>query len=322
MNQHKKIRLALLCGGKSSEREVSLSGAKGVLEALDKDRYEVEVFDTATDLPRLVERASHIDVAFILLHGRFGEDGTIQGMLDLLGIPYQGSGVLGSALAMNKHYSKVMYRNAGIPTPDWLVYDGRAALSLKDVQEQLGMPVMIKPANQGSSIGMCKVEDMKDLASAFEEAFKWDEQVLIERFIPGRELTAGVLGLRELTALPIVEIRPNPSYAFFDYEAKYQKGATQELCPAPIPEEIAYKAQELAVRTHRALGLRGYSRTDMILTEANELFVLETNTIPGMTPTSLLPQAARAGGIPFSELLDRLIEMALTHRNPTGLPLH
>lgn len=318
MNQHKKIRLALLCGGVSSEREVSLSGAKGVIEALNKEKYDVEVFDTSIDLPKLMERAKDLDVAFILLHGRFGEDGAIQGMLDLLGIPYQGSGVLGSALAMNKHYSKVMYRNAGIPTPDWLVYDEMDALSLKDVQELLGMPVMIKPANQGSSIGMYKVADLKDLAIAFENAFKWDEQVLVESFIHGRELTAGVLGLRELTALPIVEIRPSPSYTFFDYEAKYQKGATQELCPAPIPEEIAHKAQELAIKAHRALGLRGYSRTDMILTEANELFVLETNTIPGMTPTSLLPQAAQAIGISFSELLDRLIEMALTARRPMG----
>lgn len=316
MNKHKKIRLALLCGGISSEREVSLSGAKGVIEALNKERYEVEVFDTATDLPRLVERAKDLNVAFILLHGRFGEDGAVQGLLDLLGIPYQGSGVLGSALAMNKHYSKVMYRDAGIPTPDWLVYDEINAVSVKEVRERLGLPVMIKPANQGSSIGMCKVEDMNDLVFAFEEAFKWDEQVVAERFIAGRELTAGVLGLKELTALPIVEIRPNPSYAFFDYEAKYQKGATQELCPAPIPEDIARKAQELAVKAHRALGLRGYSRTDMILTEAEELFVLETNTIPGMTPTSLLPQAAQAMGISFSELLDRLIEMALNTRRP------
>lgn len=316
MNQHKKIRLALLCGGISSEREVSLSGAKGVIEALNKERYEVEVFDTATDLPRLVERANDLDAAFILLHGRFGEDGAVQGLLDLLGIPYQGSGVLGSALAMNKHYSKVMYKNAGIPTPDWLVYDGMDGLSVEDVQRRLGTPVMIKPANQGSSIGMGKVEDTSGLIPALEEAFKWDEQVVVERFIAGRELTAGVLGLKELTALPIVEIRPNPSYAFFDYEAKYRKGATQELCPAPVHEDIAHKAQELAVRAHRALGLRGYSRTDMILTEAGELFVLETNTIPGMTPTSLLPQAAQAMGISFSGLLDRLIEMALTVRRP------
>jgi D-alanine-D-alanine ligase len=316
MKKDKKIRLALLCGGRSSEREVSLSGAKGVLEVLNKERYEVTVFDTATDLPKLVEQADRLDVAFILLHGRFGEDGTIQGLLELLGIPYQGSGVLGSALAMNKHYSKVVYRAYGIPTPDWLVYEATEDWNLQEVQSRLGLPVMIKPVNQGSSIGMCKIHNADGLSFALEEAFKWDEQVVIERFIPGRELTAGVLGIKELTALPIVEIRPNPTHAFFDYEAKYQQGATEELCPAPIPEDIAQKAQNLAVQAHKALGLKGYSRTDMILTEAGELFVLETNTIPGMTPTSLLPQAAQAMGISFSELLDRLIDMAITSKRP------
>ncbi|MEZ0328131.1 MAG: D-alanine--D-alanine ligase [Dissulfuribacterales bacterium] len=316
MNSVKKIRLALLCGGKSSEREVSLSGAKGVLDALNRNKYDVEVFDTATDLPRLMERTKSLDVAFILLHGRFGEDGTVQGLLELLSIPYQGSGVLGSALAMNKHFSKVMYRDAGIPTPDWLVYTDADEYRIEEIPERLGLPVMIKPANQGSSIGMAKVERMEDMLSAIREASKWDEQVVLERFVRGRELTAGVLGLKELTALPIVEIRPNPSYSFFDYEAKYQKGATEELCPAPIPEKIAKRAQDLAVRAHRALGLRGYSRTDMILTETEELFVLETNTIPGMTPTSLLPQAAQAMGIGFSELLDKLIAMALDAHKP------
>lgn len=316
MNLTKKMRLALLCGGKSSEREVSLSGAKGVMDALDRNKYDVEVFDTATDLPRLVEQAPSIDVAFILLHGRFGEDGTVQGLLDLLGIPYQGSGVLGSALAMNKHYSKILYKNYGIPTPDWLVYTEEDRSRAGEIPGRLGLPVMIKPANQGSSIGMAKVERMEDMLPALEEALKWDEQVVIERFVPGRELTAGVLGLKELTALPIVEIRPKPSYSFFDYEAKYQKGATEELCPAPIPEKIAKMAQDLAIKAHKALGLRGYSRTDMIFTESGELFVLETNTIPGMTPTSLLPQAAKAMGITFSELLDRLITMALETHKP------
>lgn len=316
MNSAKKMRLALLCGGKSSEREVSLSGAKGVLDALDRNKYDVEVFDTATDLPRLVERATSIDAAFILLHGRFGEDGTVQGLLELLGIPYQGSGVLGSALAMNKHFSKILYKDHRIPTPDWLVYTDVDESRIGEIPERLGLPVMIKPANQGSSIGMAKVERMEDIRPAFREALKWDEQVMLERFVRGRELTAGVLGLKELTALPIVEIRPNPSYSFFDYEAKYQKGATKELCPAPIPEDIAKKAQDLAIKAHKALGLRGYSRTDMILTETEELFVLETNTIPGMTPTSLLPQAAQAMGIGFSELLNRLIAMALDAHRP------
>ncbi len=311
MQTRSKIRLALICGGTSAEREVSLAGAREVEEALDPKRYHVKRYDPATDLDKLVLDAPGLDVAFVLLHGRPGEDGTIQGMLDLIGLPYQGSGVLGSALAMDKHLSKVVYQQAGIPTPAWICMDSPDQLSAREIVSILGLPVMVKPSGQGSSVGMNKVTEEEKLTSAIEEAFKWDDRVIVEAFVKGRELTGGILGMKEPETLPIVEIIPGDKYKFFDYEAKYKAGATREICPAPIPEETAQRAQKLALDAHKALRLKGYSRTDMILTEEGELFVLETNTIPGMTPTSLFPQAAQAAGLTFGALLDHLIEMAM-----------
>ena len=318
-----KIRLALVCGGTSTEREVSLAGAREVERALDPERYIVKRYDPAEDLQTLVEDAPDLDAAFVLLHGRPGEDGTIQGMLDLLGVPYQGSGVLGSALAMDKHLAKSIYRQAGIPTPDWVCLDDPDALEPRAILERLGLPVMVKPSGQGSSVGMAKVTSQEELEGAVRNAFEWDGQVVIERFVRGRELTGGVLGLKHPDALPIVEIIPGEKYPFFDYEAKYKKGATRELCPAPVPGDITRRAQEIALEAHKALRLRGYSRTDMILSDNGEVLALETNTIPGMTPTSLFPQAAEAAGLSFSALLDRLIEMAMEGRTrgPKGRPL-
>lgn len=312
----RRMRVALLCGGRSSERDVSLKGAEEVKNALDPLRYEVTVYDPAVDLARLVKDASGLDVVFILLHGRFGEDGTVQGLLDLLGLPYQGSGVLGSALAMDKHLSKVIYRQAGIQTPPWMLLEKSERPCGVDIIKHLGLPLMIKPAAQGSSVGMGKVVNIEDLEPALDEAFKWDKKVIAEAFIQGREITGAVLGLDEPQALPIVEICPGEGHGFFDYHAKYQKGASREICPADLPDDVTKEAQRLAVMAHKALDLTAYSRTDMIVTPDNGIFVLETNTIPGMTPTSLFPQAARAAGISFSELLDRLIEMAVyAHRD-------
>lgn len=306
-----QIRLALLCGGTSSEREVSLSGAKVVKDAFDPARFVVTVYDTATDLPRLCQEASNIDVAFILLHGKGGEDGSIQGLLELLNIPYQGSGVTGSAVAMDKRLSKILYKQAGILTPDWVYVTRNEQVSPEDIVKQLGLPMIVKPASQGSSVGMSKVMEIAQLKEAIDNALSYDEACLIEPFLEGRELTGGVLGLEELQPLPIVEICPAQKYQFFDYEAKYQKGATREICPAHISEEQAKAAQKLAVQAHKALGLSGYSRTDIILANDGSMYVLETNTIPGMTPTSLLPQAASAAGINFNDLLERLVQMAM-----------
>jgi D-alanine-D-alanine ligase len=310
----KKLRVALLAGGKSGEREVSLVGARGVLTALDKEKYDVRPYDPAIDLARLAEDAAGLDVAFILLHGPLGEDGSVQGFLDLLGLPYQGSGVLGSAMAMNKNLAKILYKQAGLWVADWQMASRRDIDNPQGLSAKLLFPLVVKPVGQGSSLGMSIAHDNNELAAGLKLAFGYDSEVMVEEFIRGREITGGVLGNNDLQALPLVEIIPGKEYPFFDYEAKYKAGASREICPADFPEEITRKAQDYALRAHRALHLRGYSRTDMIVSEHGEVFVIETNTIPGMTPTSLLPQAAQAVGYSFSQLLDLLIGLALEQK--------
>jgi D-alanine-D-alanine ligase len=310
----KKLRVALLAGGKSGEREVSLAGAQGVLAALDKEKYDVRQYDPAIDLARLAEDAAGLDVAFILLHGPLGEDGSVQGFLDLLGLPYQGSGVLGSAMAMNKNLAKILYKQDGLRVADWQMASRRDIDNPQGLSAKLRFPLVVKPVGQGSSLGMSIAHDNEALAACLKLAFGYDSEVMVEEFIRGREITGGILGNNDLQALPLVEIIPGKEYPFFDYEAKYKAGASREICPADFPEEITRKAQDYALRAHRALHLRGYSRTDMIVSEQGEVFVIETNTIPGMTPTSLLPQAAQAVGYSFSQLLDLLIGLALEQK--------
>jgi D-alanine-D-alanine ligase len=311
VGEKKRLRVALLAGGRSGEREVSLSGAKGVEKALDPEKFEVLKYDTATDLENLVADAGRIDFAFILLHGLFGEDGTVQGLLDLLGIPYQGSGVLGSALAMDKNLAKEIYRLHGLPVADWEMVDVRKGTRAAEIIERLGLPLVVKPICQGSSIGMTIARTEADLAAGIKTAFAHDSRVMVEQFVVGREITAGVLGNTEPVALPLIEIIPGEGYTFFDYNAKYKPGASREICPAPIEEGLTARAQEYGVAAHRALQLRGYSRTDMILTAAGTFVLLETNTIPGMTATSLFPQAAAAYGLTFPALLEKLIELGM-----------
>lgn len=306
----KKLSLALISGGISSEREVSINSGKQVYEALDKEKYEILAYDPKTDLGKLAAEADQIDAALIILHGPYGEDGTVQGMLDLLDIPYQGAGVLGSAMAMNKIVSKRLYALAGLPVlPDVVIRAGQV-FSVDEIVETLGLPVVIKPATSGSSIGMTIVKSAADLAAAIEKAFRYDHDVLIEKFMAGIEITGGVLGNDDPEALPLIEIIPGDGYEFFDYEAKYKAGATKEICPARIDAALTGRAQGYARDAHIALHCQGYSRTDMILA-GDELFLLETNTIPGMTATSLFPQAASAAGYAFGALLDRLIELSL-----------
>jgi len=307
-----KLRVALLAGGKSAEREVSLKSGEQVYQTLDKGRYEIFRYDPRDDLARLAQEADKIDVALIILHGRLGEDGTVQGFLELLGIPYQGSGVLGSALAMNKILSKQLYIKAGLPVAPYVVVDKFGTFNIADILQPLGLPLVVKPEHEGSSIGLSIVHEADQLTAALEQGWQYDRLCLLEKYIHGTEITGAVLGNDVLQALPLIEIIPGEQYEFFDYNAKYQPGATKEICPAPISPELTGKAQEIAIRAHQALHCRGYSRTDMIVTD-DEIYVLETNTIPGMTRTSLFPQAAAAAGIPFSALLDRLIELALEH---------
>ncbi len=299
-----KARVALLCGGDSPEREVSLKGGTAVKKALISRGYEVEVFDPPADLPKLAMRAGEFDLAFLVLHGPGGEDGTIQGFLESLGLPYQGAGVLGSALAMDKAVSKLLYRENGLEVPRALVATRGEALP-----EPSFFPLVVKPVSQGSSVGITLVHRREDLPRALEEAFRFEEHVLLEEYVSGRELTVGILGEEPL---PVVEIIPGEGHTFFDYEAKYTPGVTKEICPAPLPEELSRRVQEAALLAHRVLRLRHYSRTDFILSPEGRLFVLETNTIPGMTETSLLPLAAKAAGLSFEDLVEKLVFLATT----------
>jgi len=309
-SMEKKLQLALLAGGRSGEREVSLKGAEEVAKVLDPQKYEVRRYDPATDLAKLAAEADTLDAAFILLHGPFGEDGTMQGFLDLLSLPYQGSGVLGSALAMDKNLAKILYKNNGLKVPEWYMAEKADINNPSKILSELGLPLVIKPVSQGSSLGMTIARSENEIAEGLIKAFAIDHQVMVEEFIEGREITCGILGNDELTAFPLVEIIPGEQYEFFDYEAKYQPGASTEICPAELDDPLTIRAQQYAITAHRALQLRGYSRTDMIVS-GNDIYVLETNTIPGMTPTSLLPQGAAAAGLDFTALLDRLIELAL-----------
>ncbi len=306
----KKLNIALLSGGISSEREVSIKSGDQIFKALDKTKYEVTRYDPKFDIPKIVQDAKKIDVALIILHGPFGEDGTVQGLLDLLNIPYQCSGVLSSAIAMDKVCSKILYKNAGLNIPKDVVIQKKELLDIEKKTEHLNFPVVVKPIAGGSSIGITKVNEHKNLKNAIKEAFKYDKRIMVEEYIEGRELTVGILGNDNLEALPVIEIIPDKKFTFFDFEAKYTPGATKEVCPAEIDDAITKKAQDCGKKAHLALSCSGYSRTDMILKD-NELYMLETNTIPGMTETSLLPQAAKEAGYTFSDLLNELIRLAL-----------
>ena len=306
----KKLTVALLSGGISSERDVSLKSGDQVFAALSKEKYTVRRYDPKTDLSQLVADAPDIDVALIVLHGPFGEDGTVQGLLELLGIPYQGSGVLGSAVAMDKLASKQLYEKAGIPIPAYMTIHQQDRCDPQTLIGRMGLPLVIKPAKGGSSIGMAIVKSPTAMLPAIHNAFRYDDTLLIETFIQGTELTVGVLGNHALEPLPVIEIIPDSQYEFFDYRAKYLPGASREICTARIDDTLTHKAQSYAMMAHRALFCNGYSRTDMIL-KGRELYVLETNTIPGMTETSLLPLAAKTAGISFPHLLDRLIELGM-----------
>lgn len=309
----KKLRIALLSGGISSEREVSLNSGSQVFEALDKEKYDVVRYDPKNDLKKLVIEAEEIDAALIILHGPFGEDGTVQGLLGLLDIPYQGADVLGSAVAMNKKLSKTLYESAEIPIPPYYTFSVNDKISKAAVINSLGLPLVVKPVCAGSSVGMTIVKDKETLDEAIDLAFENDKTILIEKYISGTELTCGVLGNDNPEALPVIEIIPGEGHEFFDYKAKYVPGATEEICPARIDEATTATVKSLALKAHQALFLKGYSRTDMILS-GKELYVLETNTIPGMTATSLYPQSAQVAGLSFTKLLDRLIELSLEGR--------
>lgn len=313
----KKLRVALIAGGFSGERDVSLRSGDAVERGLDPDRYEVARYDPRQGLGELIRARQSIDLAFVLLHGRHGEDGSIQGFLECLQIPYVGSGVLASAAALHKRVAKDIFRGAGLRVAEDVTLHRAQPVSVGAIAKTLGPFTVVKPASEGSSLGVAVCRSPEELKRGIESAFAHDEEILVERLLEGKELTGCVLGNERLEALPLIEIIPNPEYPFFDYRAKYTPGATNERCPAEISEAQAEEARAAAKGAHRALRCRVWSRTDMILCK-DGIYVLETNTIPGMTETSLVPLAAKTAGLSFPGLLDRLIALSLAgpHRVP------
>ena len=303
-------KIALLEGGWSGEREVSLKSGEAVYRALDRQKYDVVRYDPRDDLVRLIEDRNKIDLAFILLHGKYGEDGSMQGFLDLLEIPYVGSGVLSSAMTFNKEIAKKMYHRVGLDVVQDLLLSREWEYSPDQIMEILGPSTVVKPASEGSSLGMSICHSRNELRKGINLAFQYGSEVMIEQYIRGREVTCCVLGNRTLRTLPPIEIIPNPGYTFFDYGAKYTPGATQEICPAELTKEETERVSVCAKKAHQALKCRVWSRTDMIIQE-DRIYILETNTIPGMTETSLVPLSARSAGISLSQLLDELIALSL-----------
>jgi len=298
MSQFGKV--AVLLGGHSAERDVSLRSGKAVLNALQEAGVDAFAFDPKEHALSSLQA----DRAFIVLHGRGGEDGTMQGALQLLGLPYTGSGVLGSALAMDKIRCKWLFQAQGLPTAPFLVArpeDTQYATMLA----QLGGKVMVKPANEGSSIGMSAAATADELASAIAVAHQYDEEVLLERWINGREFTIAVLNGE---VLPIVEMRT--PRAFYDYEAKYQANSTEYLCPAPLTAELTQAMQATALAAFKAVGASGWGRVDLMLDEQGQHFLLEVNTVPGMTEKSLVPMAAKAAGYSFQQLVLAILRQA------------
>jgi D-alanine-D-alanine ligase len=327
------LKIAVLFGGASAERDVSIASAAQVVRALRSAGHEVLAVETSRGLlppaeehellSRSIDRAPpstlpagtgglpavvgsgrmpEVDLVFLALHGGAGEDGTIQGALDLAGIPYTGSGMLGSALAMDKDVAKRLFLAAGVPTPRWIMAPAEPAA----IVATLGLPVIVKPNSEGSTVGLTLVRDAAALPTAISHAAEFDREVVIEQYIPGRELTVGIL---EDAALAVGEIIPLTG-EIFDYAAKYQADAAREIFPADIPEATAAAVRELGLKAHRALKLSSYSRVDFRMDPDGGLWCLEVNTLPGLTTGSLLPKSAAAVGISFTELCDRICRSA------------
>jgi D-alanine-D-alanine ligase len=336
------MNIALLTGGLSSEREVSLSSGRGILKALLGLGHNVTVIDPifgkekvdeeqvfkdkvskeypTLDKIRVLQKESsrklldcinsdlfdNIDLAFLGLHGKYGEDGRIQSLLELRGIKYTGSGVQSSCIAMDKDYSKIVFYRNGIPTPDWLALTNAGDTNYDECLKKFGSPIVLKPNDEGSTVGLSIVNSKEDFNKGIKLAFSYSEKVLVEKYIKGRELTVSII---DENSYPVIEIVPNEG--FYDYEHKYSKGMSKYICPAIIPDEVSKKANELALVANKALGCKVYSRVDFLMTESNELFCLEVNTLPGMTELSLVPMAANASGLDFNGLINKIIHSSL-----------
>ncbi|MEA2409709.1 MAG: D-alanine-D-alanine ligase [Thermoleophilaceae bacterium] len=310
-------RVAVLKGGSSLERQVSLKSGARVEDALERLGHEVVPVDVGADLiARLREDAP--DVAFVAMHGRDGEDGTVQELLEILGIPYTGSGVLACVRTIDKVLTKHLLVESGLPTPEFFSFNETAferlgaGQTLPAIEERLSFPIVVKPARGGSALGIKFASSAADVPGALVNAFSYDDRVLLERYVAGRDLAVSVVD--GFGALPVVEAVPVEE-EFYDFEARYEIGRTRFVCPAALPEEVTARAQEIALAAYRLLGMYGFGRVDLMLEEASgELYVLEANAIPGLTETSLLPQAADAGGIGFDAMVARVLELALEHR--------
>ncbi len=346
--ENKKFKIIVLTGGTSSERNVALASGRGITNALREGGHNVKVVDPiygakqpseediynvkpviGQEFPTIEELKKYsnkkviecidsnlfdnIDIVFLGLHGKFGEDGKIQSLLEMRGAKYTGSGVTSSAMAMDKDISKILFNHFDIPTPRWFMIEKNCfdLISLDDkIKSELGYPAVIKPNDEGSTVGLSIVQpDVEDvqLKGAMELAFKYTDRVMAEEYIPGRELTVAVLGEE---ALPIVEIKPKEG--FYDYEHKYTSGKTEYICPADLPGKLSEEIRIKALAAHRSLGCKAYSRVDFRLNSKNEYYCLEVNTLPGMTGLSLVPKAAGGVGLSFPELLDRIIELSLS----------
>lgn len=320
----RRINVAVLMGGKSAEHEISLISGREITKNLDRNKFDILPVIISKDGKSFIlndkkylfgqlstvfrqKTRPNCQLFFIALHGPNGEDGTVQGFLELIGVPYTGSGVLASALGMDKIYSRKLFAQSGLNTPQCVVLDGNEELS--KIWQVLTPPVFVKPRNQGSSVGTSKVNIKKGLKKALKQALSYDDFAIVEEYLQGIEVTCAILGNENPRPLPLVEIAPKKEY--FDYEAKYDPNLTDEIVPARISRDLTKKAQAAALVAYQALGCRGFGRVDMII-KGNKIYVLEVNTIPGLTPVSLLPKAAQAAGISYPRLLDKIIRFALT----------
>jgi D-alanine-D-alanine ligase len=308
------VKVAVLKGGPSLERQVSLRSGARVEDALQRLGHDVVAIDVAADLIERLQ-AERPDVAFLALHGRGGEDGTVQELLDIMGIPYTGSGVLACMRSIDKVLVKHLLQEAGLPTPDFFAFSETAfkelgaADALPAIEERLAFPIVVKPASQGSALGVKFARTARDVPAALVAAFSYDSRVLLERYVDGRDVAVSVLDGRPL---PVVEAVPRDE-DFYDFESRYEIGRTDFVCPADLTEECTARTQELALATYELLGCRGFARVDLMIEDGTgEPLVLEVNAIPGLTETSLLPMAAEAAGIGFDDLIARLVSLALS----------
>ncbi len=294
-------KVGVLMGGLSAEREVSLQTGRAVLKALGEKGYQVVGLELGSQMTTQIMEAG-IQVAFVALHGRWGEDGVVQGLLEATGIPYTGSGVLASALGMDKVRSRWIFQHHGLPVPPYRVLTIEEAATWVPEEHGLGFPLVVKPSREGSSVGVHIVGEKGQLQEALEDAFRFGQTIILEKYIPGREIQVGIL---DDTPLGAIEIRPKSG--FYDYQAKYTDGLAEHLFPAPLPPTLYQEALGLSLAAHQALGCEGGTRVDLRLEESGDFYILEVNTLPGMTPLSLLPEIARGVGIDFPELCERIL---------------